>query len=131
MAIAVTDSANTYIVGYTFSANFPTHGYYQTFQGSSDVFITKLAADVCCIGHVGDVNGLGGDAPSLGDVSLMIDAKLISHTCDGLIDCLEETDINQSGSTNPTCDDITLEDISILLDYLFITGPTLGLPECL
>ena len=44
---------------------------------------------------------------------------------------LEEADVNQSGGANPTCDDITISDISILIDYLFITGTGLGLADCL
>jgi len=36
---------------------------------------------------------------------------------------LAEGDTNQSGGPDPTCDDITISDISILIDYLFITGP--------
>jgi hypothetical protein len=48
-----------------------------------------------------------------------------------LISCLDEADINQSASGPATCDDITIGDISYLIDYLFITGSSLGLPECL
>jgi hypothetical protein len=96
-------------------------------------------APYCCESRVGDANGLGGDEPTLGDIALMIDAKFISLTCDGLIDCLSEADINQSGGQEPTCDDITIGDISILVDYLFISGPYdptenpsgLTLPDCL
>jgi hypothetical protein len=32
---------------------------------------------------------------------------------------------------DPKCDDITISDIATLIDYLFITGSTLGLAECL
>lgn len=85
----------------------------------------------CCSGHVGDANGMGGDTPTIGDVSVMIDAKFITGTCTGLIPCLAEADVNQSGGLNPTCNDITIGDISYLIDYLFITGPSLGLPTCL
>ena len=60
----------------------------------------------------------------------MIDAKFITGNCDFLL-CLAECDINQSGGCDPTCDDITIGDISVLVDYLFITGPSLGLPDCL
>jgi len=87
--------------------------------------------DACCLGRAGDANGVGGDEPTIGDISVMIDAKFISGTCDGILNCLTEADINQSGSTNPTCDDVSIGDISVLIDYLFITGPTLGLPNCL
>jgi hypothetical protein len=85
----------------------------------------------CCIDRVGDANGSGDDEPTIGDVTVLIDAKFITGTCDGIIDCLSEADINQSGGTNPTCDDITVGDITVLIDYLFITGPSLGLPDCL
>jgi len=85
----------------------------------------------CCEGRVGDANGIGGDEPTIGDVSVMIDAKFITGTCDGIIDCLAEADINQTGGPIPLCSDITIGDISILIDYLFITGPELGLNSCL
>jgi len=42
----------------------------------------------------------------------------------------EEADVNQSGGTGATCDDITIGDIAVLIDYLFITGPSLGPAEC-
>jgi hypothetical protein len=83
----------------------------------------------CCTGRVGDVNNSGGDEPTIGDVSVLIDAKFISGSCD-VIDCLPEADINQSGKTEPTCGDITIGDISTLIDYLFITGTSLGLNVC-
>jgi len=85
----------------------------------------------CCVGRVGDANGEAGDEPTISDISVLIDAKFITGTCDGLLDCLPEADINQSGGLGPTCDDITISDISILIDYLFITGYSLGLPDCL
>jgi hypothetical protein len=34
-----------------------------------------------------------------------------------------EGDTNQSGGHDPTCGDITISDISILINYLFIAGP--------
>ena len=85
----------------------------------------------CCLWRVGNANGLGGDEPTIGDISVMIDAKFITGTCDGILDCFMEADINQSGGISATCDDITIGDISTLIDYLFITGPELGLPDCL
>ncbi|MEW5797056.1 MAG: hypothetical protein AB1772_11935 [Candidatus Zixiibacteriota bacterium] len=85
----------------------------------------------CCAGRVGDANQSGDDEPTIGDVTTMIDAKFISGSCAGILDCLEEADINQSGGSNPVCEDISIGDITILIDYLFITGPALGLPDCL
>jgi hypothetical protein len=40
--IAVDSSGNAYVTGYTFSPDFPCLNQYQTYQGSYDVFITKL-----------------------------------------------------------------------------------------
>jgi hypothetical protein len=90
--------------------------------------VTVIAG--CCMGRVGDANAIGGDEPTIGDVSVLIDAKFIAGTCDGIVACISEGDINHSGALYPTCDDITIGDISILIDYLFITGSTLGLNDC-
>jgi hypothetical protein len=88
------------------------------------------ACEGCCVGRVGDANGAGGDEPTIGDISTMIDALFISGN-PGVIACLAEGDVNQSGATNPAATDITISDISALIDYLFITGPSRGLPACL
>jgi sugar lactone lactonase YvrE len=93
----------------------------------------NLIGDVCegcCVGRVGDANGAGGDEPTIGDISTMIDALFISGN-PGVIPCLAEGDVNQSGAINPAATDITISDISALIDYLFITGPSRGLPACL
>jgi uncharacterized protein (TIGR02145 family) len=87
--------------------------------------------DDCCVGRVGDANVSGDDEPTIGDVSVLIDAKFITGACDGILNCLTEADVNQSGGASPTCDDITIGDISILIDYLFISGSSIGLTECL
>jgi hypothetical protein len=109
--------------------------YPPTFVARAPVYtpatIESLFRIPCCLGRVGDTNGAGGDEPTIGDSSVMIDAKFITGSCDGIIVCLTEADINLSGGADPTCDDITIGDISILIDYLFITGPSLGLPDCL
>ena len=96
------------------------------------------ACDVCCIGRVGDANGVGGDEPTIGDVSLMIDALFITASETVLLTppaCMAEADVNLSSLNSPAhwppvYDDITIGDISILIDYLFITGSSLGLPSC-
>lgn len=86
----------------------------------------------CCLSRVGDANGSGQDEPTIGDISVMIEAKFITLSCVGLIDCIAEGDVNQSGGLNPTCDDISISDISILIDYLFVSLPYKygPLPEC-
>lgn len=98
------------------------------------VSITGTGCD-CCTGRVGDANGVGGDEPTISDVSVLIAALFLSGGCteggESLLDCLAECDVNQSGGLNPTCYDITIGDISTLIDYLFITGSELGLPNCL
>jgi len=85
----------------------------------------------CCVGRVGNANGQGSDEPTISDVSVLIDAKFITGACAGIVDCLAEADVNQSGGLSPTCADVTISDVSTLIDYLFITGESLGLPDCL
>ncbi|MCD6249519.1 MAG: C10 family peptidase [candidate division Zixibacteria bacterium] len=94
-------------------------------------FLLAVESAGCCLDRVGDANGIGGDEPTIGDVSVMIDAKFITGTCEGILACMAEADVNQSGGSDPICGDITIGDISVLIDYLFITGVTLGLPSCL
>jgi hypothetical protein len=77
----------------------------------------------CCIGRVGDANGLGGDEPTISDISSMIDMLFISNT---EVACIAEADLNQSGGYHPLVENITISDISSLIDYLFITGPENG-----
>jgi hypothetical protein len=84
----------------------------------------------CCTGRVGDANGTGGDEPTIGDVSSMIDFLFISQS-PYAVACIPEADVNQSGGQFPERDDVTIGDISLLIDYLFITGSSLGLPNCL
>ncbi|MFX1536237.1 MAG: SBBP repeat-containing protein [Promethearchaeota archaeon] len=44
-SIAIDEAGNSYITGYTYSADFPTHNAYQsTLKGGSEVFVTKLNA---------------------------------------------------------------------------------------
>jgi len=93
-------------------------------------FLLAIGDPSCCQGRVGDANGAGGDEPTIGDVSTMIDALFIGGD-PVVIVCLAEADVNQSGGADPTPTDITIGDISTLIDYLFIAGPELGLPDCL
>lgn len=98
----------------------------------SPVLPVGVTPATCCVSRVGDANGTGGDEPTIGDVSVMIDAKFIGGTCDGVIDCIAEADVNLSGGGyDLDCGDITIGDISVLIDYLFITGSGLGLADCL
>jgi Beta-propeller repeat/Dockerin type I domain len=43
-AIALDDSECAYLTGYTLSTDFPSEGPYQTDQGSTDAFVTKLSS---------------------------------------------------------------------------------------
>jgi hypothetical protein len=83
----------------------------------------------CCSGRVGDANSVGDDEPTIGDISVIIDALFISGSPEAIA-CIAEADVNQSGGSDPDIEDITIGDISILIDYLFITGQSLGLPDC-
>lgn len=89
---------------------------------------------LCCEGRVGDVNANGGDEPTIGDV---VDLVILFGIIDGggtpaFVPCLEEADINQSGGISPTLANISIADISLLINYLFIAGPyATSLPACL
>ena len=83
--------------------------------------IAQVDLSLCCTGLVGDLNGIGGDEPTLGDIMVLIDHLYISYTDP---DCMTEADVNQSGGLNPTSEDISLVDVYILIDHLFINfGP--------
>jgi hypothetical protein len=133
--IAVGGFGAAYVTGYTDSDNFPTLYPYQGTlrQAGADIFVAKLIDTStldCCLGRVGDANGQSGDEPTISDISTMIDALFISGNS-GIIACLAEADVNQSGGADPQPEDLTISDVSILIDYLFITGSSLGLPDCL
>ncbi len=87
----------------------------------------SVAASGCCVGRVGDANGSGGDEPTIGD-AMEISLWLFGPREEPA--CIDEADINQSGGLSPTADDVTIGDVARLLDYLFITGPSLGLNAC-
>lgn len=75
----------------------------------------------CCQGVVGDVNGQGGDEPSLSDVAMLIDHLFMSHRS---LWCVAEADVNQSGGADPQQwpdSDISLSDVSMLIDHLFMS----------
>ncbi len=111
---------------------------FQAFDGTDFaptpfVLEVLVTGDGCeCVGRVGDANCSGDDEPTIGDIAYMIDRKFIMLYPPAPFCNLSEADINQSG--NPidlTESDVTIGDISILIDYLFITGPELGLNDCL
>jgi len=97
-----------------------------------------MIAAQCCSGRVGNANGLGGDDPTIGDVSLMIDALFITASETPLTTppaCMDEADVNLSSQNAPAhwppvYNDITIGDISVLIDALFITADLNILPNC-
>ena len=95
--------------------------------------------DSCCVGTVGDANCSGGDIPTIGDVAYMITITFIIVTHPEYC-CFPEADINQSEGCNTGEGQLlTIGDISILIDYLFVSLPYdslsnpggVRLPECL
>jgi sugar lactone lactonase YvrE len=85
------------------------------------------ACESCCVGQVGDANASGDDAPTIGDVTVMIDMLFINGT---EVACVAEADVNVSGGLDPTPADVTIGDVTMLIDHLFITGASLILPDC-
>ncbi|MEW5795686.1 MAG: M1 family aminopeptidase [Candidatus Zixiibacteriota bacterium] len=108
---------------YSFQVGFvnPATGYSD--QRRFDIAITTPP---CCSGQVGDVNGEGGDEPTIGDITMLIDLLFITGS---VPDCLTEADVNQSGGPEPTVGDISIGDVTILIDHVFISG--VELPNCL
>ena len=83
------------------------------------------AGDSCCIGRVGNANGLGTypQEVTISDIQTLVTAKFIQGTCNVIVPCVAEGDVNQSGGVRPTCNDITISDIATLVNHLFIAGP--------
>ncbi len=59
--IAVDASGSAYVTGYTSSTDFPTAGPYQTDQGGTDVFVTKLSPDGNSLVYSTYIGGGGTD----------------------------------------------------------------------
>ena len=100
--------------------------------GSTQLWLNRTQLS-CCLGRVGDANGLGTypQEVTIGDVQTMVTAKFITGNCAAL-PCLAEGDANQTGGANPACNDITIGDIQTLVNHLFIAGPANApLKECL
>ena len=98
---------------------------------------TGTGGGSCCVGRVGNANGEGGDDPTIGDISLMIDALFITASVTPLITppaCIDEADVNLSavsaGHWPPIYEDITIGDVSALIDALFITADLSILLSC-
>jgi len=68
----------------------------------------------CCDGRRGDVNGQGGDTPTIGDVAWLIDHLFLTGLTIG---CPEEANIDGS-TTDPI---ISMDDIVLFIDHLYIS----------
>ncbi len=114
----------------TYDGNFVMAGKSSSWVNGTLTWLVKIGAPDCCVGTVGDSNGDGNPVPTLGDAVRLVDAVFISLNADELL-CLTEADVNQSGGAQPATNDISLGDIMVLVDYLFVTGPTLILNDCM
>jgi len=104
---------------------YPSGEYVPYWTGGKVIYDTP---STCCVQRTGDANCSGGDEPTIGDLNRLVDFLYGSQTP---LCCIPEADVNQSGGAEPTTADVTIGDISYLQDYLFITGSSLGLPDCL
>ena len=77
----------------------------------------SAASASCCQGTVGDVDGSGGNTPTVADIGRLVDYLFITGTP---LDCMAEADVNQSGGINPDRNDITVADISAIVFHLFV-----------
>jgi hypothetical protein len=108
----------------------PVFWYSHRGNNSEEVYFNRIEIESdptgpCCEGQVGDVNGAGGDEPTIGDITLLVDHLFVDNPP---LPCYAEADCNGSGGPDPSAVDITIGDISALIDYLFMEGATL--PAC-
>ncbi|MCH7948839.1 MAG: SBBP repeat-containing protein, partial [candidate division Zixibacteria bacterium] len=114
--IAVDTSGAAYVMGYTWSTDFPTLNPYQaTHQSGQDAFVSKLLPN-CCDGNRGDLNGDGDDANIL-DLTFAVDRIFRGGAAS---DCPEEADINADGTPH------NILDLTFLVDRIFRGGPAPG-----
>ncbi|NOY88233.1 MAG: hypothetical protein GXO93_02430, partial [FCB group bacterium] len=111
--IAVDASGAAYVIGYTYSSDFPTLNSYQgTYQGSGDIFVTKLSSG-CCVGIRGNVDGDPDDKVNVADVIYIANYAFAGGNPPV---CNDEADINGDGSVN-------IADVTYLANYAFANGP--------
>jgi hypothetical protein len=60
-AIAVDNNGSAYITGYTNSPDFPTQNPFQIYQGTSDVFVTKISPSGDSLEYSTYLGGINGD----------------------------------------------------------------------
>ncbi len=107
--IGLDDAGSAYIVGVTFSSDFPTMSAFDsTYNGGADAFVTKISP--CCV--------KGGDVDHSGAINVVDLAYLVDYLFfDGPPPpCPEEGDVDGSGAIN-------VADLTYLVEYLFFEGP--------
>jgi hypothetical protein len=74
--IAVDGSGNAYLMGYTFSTDFPTLNPYQTNQGGDDAFVTKLSSSGSSLIYSTYLGGSSNEASALfGGGDIVVDGS--------------------------------------------------------
>ena len=107
--LAIDSYGAAYLVGYTYTQNFPlVHPYQGLYQGAIDGFVTKLKL-TCC--------DLGGDADNGGDISIGDMSWIVAYMFQGgaAPPCPNEGDADGSGS-------IDIGDVSWIVAYMFQGG---------
>lgn len=114
--ISVDASGNVFVTGGTFSVDFPTENPFQTDQGHSDAFVTKLRVTCCgayTSGQTGNTNCDSDGKRNLADITLLIDHVYISKA---------ELCCNENGNINGDVDGKrNLADITVLIDHVYIS----------
>ena len=93
--------------------------------GIPDLLAALSMDPPCCRGKVGNVVTGSDSEPNIADVSALVNYLYGDYTP---IDCLTEADVNGSAGGTPERLDITIGDISMMLDYLFISYQPF--PDC-
>ncbi len=113
--IAADENGNAFVTGNTVSSNFPTAHPYQTNQGGTDAFVTKLSsAASCCMPPIrGNVDYDPGDVIDISDLVYLVDF-MFNGGPDPV--CIDEADVDGSG-------EIDISDLVHIVDYMFNDGP--------
>jgi hypothetical protein len=141
-SIAVNDSGNAFVTGYTDSDEFPTlDPYQQRLQGQFDVFVTKLSNSGNCLiystylggegydygfeakaDHNGNLYVTGGTYSSDFPTSNPYQGSFQGGSCDAFVTKLTFTPNYSCGDVN-TDEQVDLLDAVFLINYIFVGGP--------
>jgi len=124
--IAVDNSGNVYVTGFTWSSNFPIRNQYQTNRGSRDAFVTKIDTTRSGVSGLIYSTYLGGGSPDTGTgiaVDSIGNAYVTGYTESTDFPTLNQFQIDQGGIDGfVTKIDTTRSGVSSLIYSTYLGG---------